>query len=615
MIIKTVTLEGFKTSNASYELGAVTAICAGNFTGKTAITDAIQIGLLGYHPRVGKTNASLAKFAGGSSMSVKLAFDNDVENAVTVEEKGGKVSVKEARGLDVPAVLMDVKEYFSLTGAARTKYVFDKAQLKDFSKETLVSAVDALEVVPSNLTRPIIAKAAEQIRLAGQQVASVPQWMDQIVAMVTGDLKQAKQDFKGKQAALLSLKHDGPVPKDCSKELESATKAHQELTLARDKYLTAKASRDAAVNEQNRAKAALESFGATETKLKQVESELAALPTMAGSAALKKVTDKLRAQKAEVDASNARLNYTREQAVLNRKIVTQKIADIAAMHLCDGCTAKLQYSLVQEMATHDTQIKKLPAVDDKASPALEKRIKESEAIEKQSRDIESKRSQLTSLRDELTKTLANAEQFRKVASATLPELAPFDVAANESAAYLASMAVKEQQAKQQAFATYHDLRQRRQAAEEAMLQHSAKVDAFEAILKQITATQKEVVASAFNQLLSVATKFTDGILKAPLCYVDGELGYMENGRFVSHETFSGTEALISYAGLSVALAQESRFKIICLDEMGRMTMANKCNVVMRLLELVSSGVIDQAILVDCDSVPYCRSEAVTVVEL
>ena len=95
-----------------------------------------------------------------------------------------------------------------------------------------------------------------------------------------------------------------------------------------------------------------------------------------------------------------------------------------------------------------------------------------------------------------------------------------------------------------------------------------------------------------------AARFTAGILRSPLVYQDGDLGRFEGDKFISWETFSGTEEALAFAGLSVALAAQAPVKVVLIDELGRLTSANKTKLLDRMLELTRDGVIDAFIGAD-----------------
>jgi hypothetical protein len=111
--------------------------------------------------------------------------------------------------------------------------------------------------------------------------------------------------------------------------------------------------------------------------------------------------------------------------------------------------------------------------------------------------------------------------------------------------------------------------------------------------------------------IAPARRFTDGILKGRLEFRDGEIGYVANGQWVTHDTFSGTEEALAYAGLAVALAQDSPFKLVLVDELGIIDPETRVAILERMGELVADGTINQ--FIGADAAPTLMPACVTVV--
>jgi hypothetical protein len=131
----------------------------------------------------------------------------------------------------------------------------------------------------------------------------------------------------------------------------------------------------------------------------------------------------------------------------------------------------------------------------------------------------------------------------------------------------------------------------------------AEMTVVKTLTDKLVEYQQKLVHKAIGALLTSARHFCDGLLLSPLVYHNGEIGRYEHTQWIPARVglFSGTEHLIAFAGLQIALAQESPCKIVILDELGRMPVAWKRKVAERMLSLVKGGDIDQFILVDCES--------------
>lgn len=140
------------------------------------------------------------------------------------------------------------------------------------------------------------------------------------------------------------------------------------------------------------------------------------------------------------------------------------------------------------------------------------------------------------------------------------------------------------------------------------LAEAAKARCEVEIVKQFAQFLNELMALIIEQsvqpLLATCNRICDGILRYPLVLVDGEIG-MRNpaaaSGFVSWKTFSGAERALTLAGLSVALSVGQPFKLVMIDEFGKLSAENKTKMFARLLKLVEEKFIDQAIIVDPDT--------------
>jgi len=126
-MIKKITLSGLKNQDTSYELGPVTVVYGENSTGKSAIRDAIYLGLLGEHPDLGKQNRALAEIKTGD---LKVSLETEHGPALfTLTEKSGKVS--KTHETDVPASIgHQIREaiatdFFGISDAKRKEKLLD----------------------------------------------------------------------------------------------------------------------------------------------------------------------------------------------------------------------------------------------------------------------------------------------------------------------------------------------------------------------------------------------------------------------------------------------------------------------------------------------------------
>lgn len=115
--------------------------------------------------------------------------------------------------------------------------------------------------------------------------------------------------------------------------------------------------------------------------------------------------------------------------------------------------------------------------------------------------------------------------------------------------------------------------------------------------------QAEIVEEAVQPMVDRCNELCGDILPAPLAIYGGELGMERNGQFITHRTMSGTEKLLAYCAVSMALAEGAPIRLAVLEELGRLDAVNKVKVMDKICKLQHDGKIDQAILVDVGPLP------------
>jgi DNA repair exonuclease SbcCD ATPase subunit len=129
-------------------------------------------------------------------------------------------------------------------------------------------------------------------------------------------------------------------------------------------------------------------------------------------------------------------------------------------------------------------------------------------------------------------------------------------------------------------------------------------DVLDKFVEAFADAQQRLLDGTFGSLLATAKEFTAAFFRAPLEYRGGDLGYQRDGTWVSWRTFSGAEELFAFAGFSIALCQRAPFRLVVLDEFGRLTAKMKVKMVQVLGGLIERKVIDQVIVIDVDARDY-----------
>jgi PIN domain nuclease of toxin-antitoxin system len=178
-----------------------------------------------------------------------------------------------------------------------------------------------------------------------------------------------------------------------------------------------------------------------------------------------------------------------------------------------------------------------------------------------------------------------------------------------------------------------DLDQRRTAAVQAKTRALSQITAKQerdraeaeqvitkAAVETVTEFQRKMVDAAFGSIITVARRFTDGLLNEPLEYRDGEVGRFRNGIWVPNEQFSDAEQIITYAAMSCSLGATAPFKLVTIDEITRVRGERKRVLMDRMIELIEDSTLDQFVGVDVHTdegqVPvYYQDERISIIKL
>lgn len=156
----------------------------------------------------------------------------------------------------------------------------------------------------------------------------------------------------------------------------------------------------------------------------------------------------------------------------------------------------------------------------------------------------------------------------------------------------------------------HESRRKKEAQDQ--LEFSKKeLEVLKLCVESVKSFRSELINQSFSPILQKANTIAAPILKSPLVYADGDIWRKENGKWINQETFSGSEKALAHAAMSLALATESPFKFLCIDELGNFYPDDLVKLLTLMVQLVHNGVIDQFVGAIPDSIPAI--EGVTVI--
>ena len=615
MRIKKLTFKNFKGRTREIDLGTINVVHGPNWSGKTAVLSAIRVGLLGYDPKLGKRPGDTFQLATGDNMEVALAFDD-----VTLKRAWRSVrgSVKtEIAGVPppVPSMLLDVRDYFGLTAQQRRDHVLSMLDLQaaGLSDDLLLAKIKTVTVdghdaeaeaevgeiseefdfwccdrdenqsplvewMAGNVTR--IKERIGRHETEGTQCAALLQTIAQERAATPGGVPQNQESMIGKLQSELEAMAQSYGAQTASagrwmqrQEIEKQLSAMTDLTSERERL---KADLDEARME---ADAVAITPGASPLELRTAQSRLDAVRGMHSQIAGQ--YNALEAKFLSESKFDKCPTCGSEEHVPAMKKKLKKDFDIAAKTMLDNVK-----TLAGQIAGFEVELNKL--------------TKESEAAAESSKGVETLRTRVR-IAEVAFEHVQRHIQSRENLAASLKGYAdaadPGDLTAITDQMMAVRHKIEECCCNQKSRTLLLEREAQGADAEQRKASAEVRQSVAKACLKAIQGAQQAAIDGAFGPFLATVRKFTDGVLDFALEYRDGDVGYVRDGTWVSHSTFSGSEMALTYAGLGVALAQRSPIKIVMLDEV-LLTPKTKRLLALRMGQLIDEGVIDQVVVVD-----------------
>jgi hypothetical protein len=637
MYISNLLGQGVKGQNFEHKLTPLVLFTGPNFAGKTARLEAIRFAFLGHIPELGKQGFATWDMIKGR---VELLFDNG--QGITRTTRLAADTVKVEAGMiggfelpDRPMPFLNGKEYFGLTEAEQIQYVFRVMNVPDDY---------SIEGIVADLRNISLEENTEHTETAKNSVVLIVETMLRKNGISAG-LTELTKD-KG------VLKTDFAFYNKRAKETVGTVRILSELKAAAGDVSAETlqgiqmklAEIGGKLAEANKAVGALSeramSANATNLRRKRLNEELdapfstraeeiAALQKKVDETKVPAITDAQVEQKARAhdEAASAAVNTAAQRDAMLDRIneVEENLTDLKKSKCCPTCKAagkNWKVAAAKEFeaqikgfkttyGTLDKQVVTLRKKADKARDALnvannerESRIRAEQAISDANRQIERIRADVKARQGRL-------EQMAQELAALPNVTPPTDAELNAAAAVAQDLKAQEDALKQQHASLVrlqHDLTR----AEEAAAEHqkaSAHVAVIKAVGEKLKERQRDMIDNLFGGLIERANYFTDGILNAPLSFVDGQVGKVTPTGFVGHKLFSGTEEALTYVAIAAALSKDAPIRLVLLDEMGRLDKTNKMKVAKRLAEAVKEGIIDQAIAVDTSADAYLVDES------
>lgn len=627
------------------DLEPLAVIVGENMEGKSSVPHAMRVGLTGYSPAHGKKAGATFGFIGdpngATKGGVELGFSDGVSvNRLTWEMKRGKIESGEARmDVKVPAVLLDLKEeFFKLSGPKRTDFIFSKMDMTalGFSVDEITARLkrDVKATAPTELTEEALADIVEDVIELDRERVELGQTYQEWLAAVCDKIKGRADESKttlDQMAGLIQgttvLQGSSPILAPFDADDLRKAREHNAALVAQRNNATAYAETTARLTAQRAAYvAALQSAPNHSGEITKMEAEITEQEKE-----IKKFKSGTQAAFDKFHKANAA--SIEDQALVNRRVEVLEdrlsaLADDKKHKACPKCKQKgktwekalaLEADEIEEerkaIATENTRLKGLKATLDalgEAHKAEQQKDKDQQGrietkARKEKRLAELRLAQTTVkveipfgnatavnnlTRDVVTERIKSCDE--QLAAPSVPSApAPEEIAkATSEVNRLESL--ERAHSAQQADAL---------RAEEGRAKHATAEAEREIATGALAVIQKlkgEMMDKAFAGFLGKVNRFCMGLFrhnKQGVSWRDGEIGYLRGATWVSLDHFSGTEEMLTYLGLSVALAEESPVRIVFVDEWLRDPKL-RINVAQRFKELQKGGHIDQVVIID-----------------
>lgn len=155
-MLKSLQIKGVKGLDTTVEFGPKTAIIGPNFSGKTGISDAIQMALIGYVPRLGKKNTATFQLASEPEMSVEATLTTGEIFRRSFTLKRGSVKLDEAEPFAWPAQLLDISLFLNASKKDKLAMVSASATASPeiaalVEEKTKLKGIDSLAKIEEEL--------------------------------------------------------------------------------------------------------------------------------------------------------------------------------------------------------------------------------------------------------------------------------------------------------------------------------------------------------------------------------------------------------------------------------------------------------------------------------
>ena len=626
MHITQVTAKNLKGRTFAHDLKPLTLIVGPNFSGKTAIVEAIRLCLLGYIPELGKRTSDSFELSSASRMDVALTFQDGplprLERSLWMERNAIRNSFT-ANSVEWGNALLDAGQYFELSDRARVDYVFERITLpEEFTAAGILAKLHRVSMgethsVHHQEQKANLLKWIEDEFKQGPLPVEIEK-VDKFLSEEFTDFNRRARDSEGAVRTLTELKLresecNATTLTDIRNEISRVETLLAEAN-AEEGALFARAKQSRTLSDRRRELVAkLEAPAQDYTPvIRDLEEKLAALPNlnMPSDDDWRRVTEQERSVISVLETAKG--DWRRLEGELNE--VMKAMEECDQLVECPTCHGKAKgwkkkmgealtkrvsdlngrlvdarQRLTNAQATFDTATRNTSELSSRIANA---------------RAVQHERSEREHNLNVMRRQAQQEAELRRATQEELDRLEAIPEPPTESELAVSRKRLDELTAKnaglksslRDAERLAHDIRRGEEAAE-VHQKAVASAEITKALGTALREVRGEIVSVAFDELLVTANNLADGILPSPLAFRENQIGRYTPSGFVGHGTFSGTEKALTYVALAAALSSQSPFRLLILDELSRLTGDVQQKALTAFAEAVAHGKLDQVIAV------------------
>lgn len=632
MKLTSISAVGLKGPDFKHRLSAATAIVGPNAAGKTRILQAIRLALAGWLPECGKTPRATWELASGPEMEVEVQFDDGTACSRKFWMEGttvkGSAQCREPVGVYESLPLLNAEAYFEMTDSQRVAYVFERIKLPDtYTPAAIIAECERLSFEEAHTEQIEVAKGDMMTLVRANFLPTNEKSVQENLGDVINELRESftywnarAKSTQGAVTTLAELKLREPEVVAAAQGVDAAIKKAQgeldELNTTKGQLQMKQEAAERRAAGIKGLRSRLDADRIDYPRMIQNLQDAIALDKKKLAPELDKkarenLVDAIRSLKDELADMYGRVSeWGRVRAE-----TSEQLDGLDAMKCCPYChsrgkdwKATLRQELTEKVAKLDRDLQegREAAKGKEASIVkMETVLRDNDALARANILIHARKASDEAEIDRHQKAAERESEQRTTWQADLDalEALPVGEQVSDDLDVVISNAseLREQiSALEERKTAETRLRQQLVSAAQAELEHqdaAAHVTVIKAIAKLLKDKREAMIEDAFADLLTIANKFTVGIVKGPICMHEGTIGRWDNGKFVPHRVFSGTEKALTYIAIAVALSSTAPLKLVILDEFGRLDADNQTRVIGRLSDMVFQRVIDQYVVV------------------